>query len=109
MERRRAVAVSNVRRSKSLLFDYMHIGALIEDPKTQISRRRSISSIVRENKDLINDFDDFSSSALDVSVEPKTLCSEEWIYSDACNHLTVNERSSEITVDVYAANRDGFL
>lgn len=67
MERRRAVAVSNVRRSKSLLFDYMHIGALIEEPKTQISRRRSISSLVRENKDYINDFDDFSNSSLEVS------------------------------------------
>lgn len=47
-----------MRRSKSLLFDYLHIGALIEEPKTQQARRRkSISSMVRERRDFIDDYD----------------------------------------------------
>lgn len=72
MERKRAKSqTAPMRRSKSLLFDYMHIGALIEEPRTQQARRRkSISSMIRENRDFIDDYDYvYEFNVFDVSPE----------------------------------------
>lgn len=58
-----------MRRSKSLLYDYMHIGSCIEETPAdaKAKRRKSITSIIKENKDLINELDAFQTCVVSCS------------------------------------------